>query len=631
MIIHKIRAENVLKYAELAIDLAEKGLVAISGQNESGKSSIGETVCFALFGRTFSMSPGEVDKVVRWGENHCSVTLEFSVQDQHYILSRYLDLDGNHSAKLALAEDQERPIARGVKAVGEALFEVLGFDYDEFVESFYLAQREITTPHPHSQAVKIMAGVAPLEKVAKAFESEIEERQELIEEIRAERDAVDHDAQAIGLQEGRLQLLEDERQRSHEQLEQVRHLSSDISSGLETCINNTGLIRQARGAKGRTGFLRFIAFLLALAAAGLWALLSYGGHLPQAETARDLLTQYLPQWREEWLPLIAYLAVGLGVLFVVLWVRSSGLKQRILTLQEESRQLGGTLNKARLLEIDRPVEDAPVEAEAAAEDETPESASDDSEPEPAVTRPTQEEYETLRSQIDFGEVSERLAGEYCGREVAWLDDVAQRFASEVEVLDVEIEIEQSRVQEAIDLGEVLNGLKEKREGVEQRIAERRRGLELLGGAIVHLSNVFNRDVKGLVGRMLPLFTDGRYEHLQIDHDLKVRVFSSEKRNFMDLEEVSSGTQRQIMLALRLALSKKLLRRTVKGKQFAFLDEPFAFFDKERTCKALLALENLGDDISQVWIVAQDFPDDCGVTFDTKIDCERGTDTLNVIG
>ena len=104
MIIHSIRATNVLKYAELSIDLADKGLIGISGANESGKSSIGETVCFALFGRTFSVAEDEIDKVVRWGENHCAVTLEFSVEDQRYVLSRFLDRDGKHSAKLSLAD-----------------------------------------------------------------------------------------------------------------------------------------------------------------------------------------------------------------------------------------------------------------------------------------------------------------------------------------------------------------------------------------------------------------------------------------------------------------------------------------------------------------------------------------------
>ena len=165
MIISGVRAENVLKYASLSIDLAEHGLIAISGKNESGKSSVGESVCFALFGRTFSIPPEDIEKVIRWGEDHCDVTIEFSVADRVYVLSRFLDRDGNHSAKLMLANSPDEPVARGVKGVSEALFGILGFEYEEFVESFYLAQREITTPHPHSQAVKIMAGMAPLERV----------------------------------------------------------------------------------------------------------------------------------------------------------------------------------------------------------------------------------------------------------------------------------------------------------------------------------------------------------------------------------------------------------------------------------------------------------------------------------
>jgi exonuclease SbcC len=231
--------------------------------------------------------------------------------------------------------------------------------------------------------------------------------------------------------------------------------------------------------------------------------------------------------------------------------------------------------------------------------------------------------------FDAGETTVDVITDYCERELSWLGYVADQLSAQMEDLSGEVDEEQNRLQEAFNLSDVLNGLTDKREEVEERIEDRRRALELLDGAVAQLSNNFNRDVKDLVGRMLPLFTDGSYEHLQIDQDLKVRVFSSEKRDFMDLEEVSSGTQRQIMLALRLALSKKLLSRTVKGKQFAFLDEPFAFFDDGRTRKALQSLTDLGDDISQVWIVAQDFPDKCEVKFDTKINCDRDSNTLIV--
>lgn len=627
MIIRRIRAENVLKYATLSIDLTGEGLIAISGPNESGKSSIGETVCFALFGRTFSISPKEIHKVVRWGENHCAVTLDFAVEDRDYVLSRFLDRDGNHSAKLARVESPDDPVARGIQGVSEALFEILGFEYEEFVESFYLAQREITTPHPHSQAVKIMAGVAPLEQVVHSLQSEIAEREDLLGELQAEWDAVDHDVQSLGIQEGRMPRLEDERHQTSTQIDEIDALVDEIGSGVDTCTRNTAQIYRAQGARGRARFLRFIVLLLALAAGGLWALLSFAPDQPLAEQGRQLLADTVPQWDTSKIPWVGYVAAGLGVLFILLWMRVAGLKGRINGLSAQSALLGDVLERARAIELEDAEEEAGDEDQADHPEDADgaESAAEVDHGLPA--RPGRVEYDTLRKMLTQGDVTARMASEFGERESNWLRAVGYRLSTQLAELDEEIDEEQTRLQEAINLSDVLNGLTDKREEVGERIADRHRGLELLDGAIKHLSNHFNRDVKDLVGRLLPLFTDGRYEHLKIDDGLKVRVFSNDKRDFMDLEEVSSGTQRQIMLALRLALSRQLLSRTVKGKQFAFLDEPFAFFDEERTRSAMQALTDLGDDISQVWIVAQDFPDNCKVTFDTRIDCARGSDTL----
>jgi exonuclease SbcC len=38
-----------------------------------------------------------------------------------------------------------------------------------------------------------------------------------------------------------------------------------------------------------------------------------------------------------------------------------------------------------------------------------------------------------------------------------------------------------------------------------------------------------------------------------------------------------------------------------------LDEPFAFFDQERTVSTLRALPDVSEVISQVWVVSQEFP------------------------
>lgn len=636
MILTRIKASNVLKYGELHLRLPEKGLIAISGQNESGKSSIGETVCFALFGRTFSIPPEDLEKVVRWGENHCAVTLEFQVGENAYVLSRFLDRDGNHSAKLTLAGNDDKPLARGVDSVAEALAGILGYGYAEFVESFYLAQREITTPHPHSHAVKIMAGVAPLEGVAKGLQKEIAEREELIEELKDEYEAVENEIQTLGITEGHMVRLEDTRYETGRQIELIEGISTGMGERMQTYRQNAVEISVAERRRARNSAMRALLLLLVLALGGLWGLLTYGAQVPELialqAQVQDLLANKIPDWHKIQIVWIGYAAIATFVVMLLFGARISSARRHIDTLRGESALLGETMAQAREIEIeDESFGDAADEEESDAGDDADDQTTVDApEDTPAMPeRPAYAEYLGLHDSVIASEAGSGAVANYIEREIAWLNSVAEQLRTQAEQLDEEINDEQARIQEALNLTDVIEGLNEKRNDVEERIAVRRRAVELLTGSTDHLTNHFNRDVKDLVGRLLPLFTDGRYEHLQIDTGLNVRVFSADKRDFMDLEEVSSGTQRQIMLALRLALSQKLLTRAVKGKQFAFLDEPFAFFDEERTRSALLALSELGDDISQVWIVAQSFPEDSGVDFDATIVCKRESDSLQV--
>jgi len=207
MIITHLEASNLLKYQSLSLTIPESGMIAISGPNESGKSTIGEAICFALFGRTFSIDDEHLEKVIRWGDNHCTVTLKFKVAQASYELSRYLERNGSHSAKL-MKEGDFDPVARGIEQVDQYLTELLGFEYEQFVESFYLAQREITTPHPHSEAVKIMAGISPLESVSWEIEHEMAEQFDFLEDIQTESDAMDQELADLALDDSLLGQLE---------------------------------------------------------------------------------------------------------------------------------------------------------------------------------------------------------------------------------------------------------------------------------------------------------------------------------------------------------------------------------------------------------------------------------------
>jgi exonuclease SbcC len=84
-----------------------------------------------------------------------------------------------------------------------------------------------------------------------------------------------------------------------------------------------------------------------------------------------------------------------------------------------------------------------------------------------------------------------------------------------------------------------------------------------------------------------------------------------------------------MLAVRLALSQKLVNSAVDGAQFIFLDEPFAFFDQQRMRNSLSVLPKLSDDVTQVWVIAQEIPEDANV--DLLIRCEHSVTDLRMDG
>ena len=637
MIIRDIQARNVLKYAELSLrDLPASGLIAVSGPNESGKSTIGETVCFALFGRTFSLSQRDLVKVIRWGENACEVNLGFEVDGQNFEISRFLDRDGSHSARL-LREGVSEPVAKGVDRVADTVFDLLGYEYEEFIESFYLAQREITTPHPHSHAVKIMAGVAPLEYVSNEFDKNIEDQQDLLAEIETELEATEADIAELALEEGKLIRLEDQRHAIEIQHRKNADERVGLQMALNTYVGNADAISAAESSRGTWSFFRFIFFLLAVLAGGTWAVLHFADQMPGAQPLIEMLQGLLakiPQWQTEHLPLLGVAGAVFGVLFLILWGVVGSKRGAAQQLRDDSGVLYQALQRTRAIpdeacELSVSDEQASSAEAEPGDDSAGESATEDKPAAPQ--RPSAAKYESILPRLQNAELGVSQAEAFVVEEDAWLDHLLAHQQACMADLDQQIEEEMDRVKQGARLHEVMDGLIERNNTAVHRIEVREKGMELLHGASKHMSSLFNRDVRDLVGRTLPMFTDDRYEHLKIAEGLSVQVFSSEKRDFMELDEISSGTQRQIMLALRLALSEKLLNRAIEGKQFAFLDEPFAFFDEERTRRAINALTSLSEEISQIWIVAQTFPERTAEGFAATIQCSRDLDVLQQAG
>jgi exonuclease SbcC len=656
MIISDISAANILKYAELELhDLPEKGIIAIEGPNESGKSTIGEIICFALFGQTFSLGRDSLEKLIRWGETHCSVTVRFRTGGEaHYEIARFLDRDGNQGARLNKVGEEDEPVARGTEAVENALYELLGYGYEEFIESFYLAQREITTPHPHSYAVKTMAGLSTLEYVAGEYADEIEAESQSSHADEQEKADVQQDLEELDIQPGLLAALKSQRDALNARESEAKQWMEELRQSSVDYQENVPRMRAAASARARARLLGFIVFLVAAALLAGWGLLSQMPEHGISRSLAGLLSANVPQWSEQQLPILLYAGIGFSLLFLLLWVRVSVLKGRISTLAAVAQALAGKLAelpRAAVPETSAETAGAAPDAEAGADEQVVTLAQEANSGETADTgvagsegeaadrqtetapleplRPDDAEIEQARVRIAASQAEATEVRDLVDRILAWLNADSHLRQADIVRLQVGVVDEQARIDKAEQLQQILEACEQKLSDHAERIRLRELAGELLQGAARHLSRRFNRDLRDLVGRTLPLFTENRYEHLQIDENLDVRAFSSEKRDFMGLDEISSGTQRQIMLAVRLALSQKLVNSTVHGKQFIFLDEPFAFFDQERTRSALKVLRELSDEITQIWVVAQTFPAE--QTFDLPIACAREKDVLPARG
>ena len=131
MIIESIKMHNFKSHANTKITFDE-GIIAIIGENGSGKSSIFEAVFFALFGDKALKKMGlSYDAIITKGKKVMSVELEFKINGVKYRVVR--EYDGRSSAKLY---KNGKPYATTISEVNKAIVEILGVDRDMFLNSY---------------------------------------------------------------------------------------------------------------------------------------------------------------------------------------------------------------------------------------------------------------------------------------------------------------------------------------------------------------------------------------------------------------------------------------------------------------------------------------------------------------
>lgn len=624
MLIKSVFAHNFRKYRDLEItDIPEKGVISVSGANESGKTSIGEVICFALFNRTFVLDEKNIGKLVRWGRENAEVILHFLDDDGgEYKLTRSVNSEGVVNVSLQkvdkLGADSNHVVITKVEDVKDALKAILAFDYAAFANSFYLVQRELTAPDPNSFTIKQMAGIGDFARISDELLVVSKQNQQTLLEVEPQCDALQSKIDEINLDETWLPELVDADESLESEQRQKSGLINKLQHDVDTYTNNVKPFKTSRGLASFFGVLSLVAVPVVLIAWLLWGVLEYSPESLVKIVSADVFSR-VSVWANSWLLLTAI--ASLIVLLFVFFMRRRSIS-RMQLLNEDANEFSRNLDDAH--------RHVTTEVETLLPERVVQLVQARSNKDALLVLPPREQFSNLGQLVSATE-NYKAARDELTAAVVRIEDVLKKQDVEIselsQSLKSDIENEKKRSDIAGEIRVQLVKMNKVKAACEHNIKVNDTALKLLKRAAIESIDSFNQNIAKTSANTLPKFTEGRYHKLKIDDDLNVGVFSEDKEGYMDFDEISSGTQRQIMLALRMAMSEELARNTGNEKQFIFLDEPFAFFDQWRTKATLKALPEVSDVISQVWVVAQEFPQGAGI--DKVIECPLDGDVLKV--
>lgn len=166
--INRVYISNFRRIEEATIEIRD-GITCLTGQNGTGKSSIIEAIEFCLYGKTKTGT--NKDTIRRYGatdDEPTYVSVDFDIHDRHYRCRRYLTrklstqaslfaYDDEDYAKLLQVKDGETDLVTGQRSLGDlgtsiataangvtdAVSELFGIRYNEFIASFVARQKEL--------------------------------------------------------------------------------------------------------------------------------------------------------------------------------------------------------------------------------------------------------------------------------------------------------------------------------------------------------------------------------------------------------------------------------------------------------------------------------------------------------
>jgi exonuclease SbcC len=608
MLIRSLRLINFKKYSKIVIDdLPQRGVVKVGGKNETGKTSIGDAVCFALFGRTLLNNQKNAKRLIRWGQHKMSVVLVLeNDKNEAFEITRTIDEKTPNSIRIVRLSDQYT-LTNSIEESDKTISDLLGYGYDTFIDSFCMVQRELSIPDVNSTSIKQMAGLGDYASISDSLAREREEEELALVALKPRYDDKNTALDTIKLDESWLPELIDGKESLLANREDKQQLAAQLgelhTSYPESRQQFKQVSRQHDVFEGLSVFLLPLMF-------GAWLVWGAFQFFP------EMVQKWLPNstsshhadsfilWVQTWM---FPFAMGCVLLFSISLVLKWLAEAKMNTLSDQAETFSSLLSQGHQEVISEPNSIVPARVALLLFDKY--KSRDGRDVSLLAIPPTDKFNHIPQLANTFSNYSATPSEMEVS--INGLQTTLQQQGSEIEqcLLDLETDInkERERSDQAGALRAGLQKISQVMHQHENNIAVHNYSTEMIQRVASKSIDNFNQSMTIFAERVLPYFTDHHYSQLKINDDLSVEIFSDKKNNYMSYDEISSGTQRQIMLALRMGMSEQLAKNTGNNKQFIFLDEPFAFFDHQRTLSTLEALPNVSDTITQVWVTSQDFP------------------------
>lgn len=122
------------------VDFGDADLFVLSGPTGSGKSSIIDAICFALYGSIPRLNRKEIGPVVSLGKNEARVRLRFEVDGERYTVTRLVVRQGEGVSQRDVRLEGAGAVVEGVREVDARITSLIGLGFDHFTRTVVLPQ-----------------------------------------------------------------------------------------------------------------------------------------------------------------------------------------------------------------------------------------------------------------------------------------------------------------------------------------------------------------------------------------------------------------------------------------------------------------------------------------------------------